>query len=376
MSVGPSAFGLMKQKMGGKFVFEGKFPLIRFGIFAEDSDQSDSENQSNPTETDDVVISTSEPEIKEVRDSPITIVAGEHSRLHNVEVETQFEEGNEDLHEDVDFLKEIDFTGTSDYLPSSIELNHDDDELGPFSGFDSRCFKKVNEVAQPATKTGEEVNALKIFLSSSKHMAVSSGQRDLISEISPSDSTVSTSAPFLSESTQQQTSQSPLKGSQSDSRLGVPSGKGISFRKKHPGDDKTSVSLLREEIGILNQELIEKSILLEQHTSYIEELKERDEMKSKQIKDLQKNLGSITTFYFSLKNILYDAFGDKVNALFQQPHGIEDPLMAPTQSTRDDFPVDPPPPRTTTIVIQFEKEPENSRPLITIKQGKRTVTAS
>ena len=78
----------MKQKRGGKFVFEGKFPLIRFGIFAEDSNQSDSENHYNPTEIDDVGISTSEPEIEEVHDSPITIVAEIHNRLHNVEVET------------------------------------------------------------------------------------------------------------------------------------------------------------------------------------------------------------------------------------------------------------------------------------------------
>ncbi|XP_023755136.2 uncharacterized serine-rich protein C215.13-like [Lactuca sativa] len=142
-----------------------------------------------------------------------------------MEVEAQFvhEEGDEDLHEDVDFLKEIDFTRISDDLPSSIELNLDDDDFGPFPGFDSRCFKKVNEVAQPATKTGEDVNALKIFLSSSKPMEVSSSQRDVISEIPPSDSTVSTYAPPLSESTQTQTSQSPSKRSRSDSRLGVPS---------------------------------------------------------------------------------------------------------------------------------------------------------
>ena len=50
--------------------------------------------------------------------------------------------------------------------------------------------------------------------------------------------------------------------------------------------------------------------------------------------------------------------------------------MAPTQSTHDDFPVDPPPPRTPTVLNYFEKEPENSGPRITIKQGKRTVTAS
>ncbi|CAI9283428.1 unnamed protein product [Lactuca saligna] len=88
-SISPSAFGLMKQKRGGKFVFEGKFPLIKFGIFVEDSDQSDSEDQSISTETEDVVMSTSELEIEEVHVSPITVVAEDHDQLHHVEVETQ-----------------------------------------------------------------------------------------------------------------------------------------------------------------------------------------------------------------------------------------------------------------------------------------------
>ncbi|CAI9276288.1 unnamed protein product [Lactuca saligna] len=50
--------------------------------------------------------------------------------------------------------------------------------------------------------------------------------------------------------------------------------------------------------------------------------------------------------------------------------------MAPTQSTSGDLPIDPPPSRTTTIVNTFEKEPEGNRVRITIKQGKRTVTAN
>ncbi|CAI9300212.1 unnamed protein product [Lactuca saligna] len=77
-----------------------------------------------------------------------------------------------------------------------------------------------------------------------------------------------------------------------------------------------------------------------------------------------------------IENILYDAFGDKVKALFHKPHGIVDPPVAPTQSTEGDFLVDPPPPRATIVVNQFDKEPENSRSHITIKQGKRTVFAS
>ena len=93
-------------------------------------------------------------------------------------------------------------------------------------------------------------------------------------------------------------------------------GKGISFEEEHSGDDKTLVSKLREEIEILRQEVIEKNILLEQHDSYITKLRERDELKSKQISDLQTDLGSLTAFYFGLKCKLFEAFGDKFQSIF------------------------------------------------------------
>ncbi|CAI9276901.1 unnamed protein product [Lactuca saligna] len=372
-------------------------------------EELDSEDQSIPTETEDIVISTSEPEIKEAHVSLIVVVAEDHDQLHYVEVETQIihEENDEDLNDDVEFLKEINFTGISDDIPTNIELDIDDDEFGPFPGFDNNCFRKVNEVASSATKTKEDSNVLKILLSASKPLEISSGQRDVNLEIRPSVSTVSTSAPLVVQSSQSQTSQSFLERNQSNTSLEVPIVShapqvfstvttttvftppiqsnegpstmfetGISFKEEHSGEDKSTVSELREQISVLGQELIEKNIQLKQLVSHVEELKERDEEKTKQIKDLQTNRGSMTAFYFNLKNVLYDAFADKVKALFQQPHGIEDPPMAPTQSTSGDLLVDPPPPRTTTIVDRFVKEPEGSRARITIKQGKRNVMAN
>ncbi|CAI9285793.1 unnamed protein product [Lactuca saligna] len=246
------------------------------------NDHSESENLSNPTETEDVVISISEPENKEVDVSPAAAVAEEHDHLHDIDVEGNFdrEAGDEDFSGDDDFPKELDFTGISDDIPSSIELNLDDDEFGPLPGFDSRCFKKVNEVSQLATETGEDVSALKILLSASKPMEVSSGPTDVVSEIPPSGvSTVSQVPPVSSTVTTTTLSTPP-----------IPSEEGPS------------------------------------------------------------------TMY--------------------EPHGIVDPPVAPNQSTYDDFPVDPPPPRTTTVVNRFDREPENNRSHIRIKQGKRTVTAS
>ncbi|CAI9294034.1 unnamed protein product [Lactuca saligna] len=257
------------------------------------SDQSKSEDQSIPTETEDIVFSTSEPEIKEEHD--------------------------EDIYGDIDFLKDIEFTRFSDDIPTNTELDLDDEEFGPLPGFASSCFNKVNEVASSATKTGEVGNVLKILLSTSKPMEVPSRQGDVNSEIPPSVSTISTSAPLVSESSQPQTSQSYLERIQSNTSLELPivapqvfsivttttifsppiqtdegpttmfetSGsssileysptrpsmdeasirlaknlaqhspnsssrdKGISFREEHSSDDKSSMSELREEIGVL-----------------------------------------------------------------------------------------------------------------------------
>ncbi|CAI9301887.1 unnamed protein product [Lactuca saligna] len=153
-------------------------------------------------------------------------------------------------------------------------------------------------------------------------------------------------------------------------------GKGISFKEGRTGDDKSSSPDLREEIGILRQELIEKSIQMDQLSPYIFELRAKDEEKNKQINDLQTSLGSVLANYFNLKNVLYDAFGEKVKALFQQPHGVVDPPSVQSPPATDDLPVNPPAPRTTKIVNRFEKEPEGSRAKITIKQGNRIVTAN
>ncbi|CAI9271259.1 unnamed protein product [Lactuca saligna] len=149
-------------------------------------------------------------------DLEVANVADEHDQLHNVETKEQLDQegGDEDFNEDDDFLKDLDFTGiNNDNIPSNLDLNLDDDDFGPLSGFDDRHFKKFNEVVQLATKTGDDVNALKILLSSSKPMEDSSRLRHVVSRIPPLDTNVSTSVPFLSEPTQPQTSfPSPRQG--------------------------------------------------------------------------------------------------------------------------------------------------------------------
>nr|KAJ0223201.1 hypothetical protein LSAT_V11C200066620 [Lactuca sativa] len=43
-SLDSSTFGLMKQNRKGKFMFEGRFPLVKFGNFVEVSDASATES--------------------------------------------------------------------------------------------------------------------------------------------------------------------------------------------------------------------------------------------------------------------------------------------------------------------------------------------
>ncbi|CAI9284446.1 unnamed protein product [Lactuca saligna] len=126
--------------------------------------------------------------------------------------------------------------------------------------------------------------------------------------------------------------------------------KGISFKEGRTGHDKFSLPDLWEEIGILHQGLIENSIQMDQLSAYIFELRAKDEENTKKINDLQTSLGS--------------------------PHGIADPPTVQSPSATDDLPINSPAPRSTTIVNRFEKEPEGSRAKITIKQGKRIVTAN
>ena len=97
----------------------------------------------------------------------------------------------------------MDFTGINNVdISSGLDLNLDDDDFCPLSGFVDRHIRKVNEVAQLATKAGNDVNALKILLSSSKPMEDSSSLRNVVSGTPPRDTNVSTSVPSLSEPTQ------------------------------------------------------------------------------------------------------------------------------------------------------------------------------
>lgn len=55
-SLGSTTFGLMKQNRKGKYFFEGKYPLVKFGMFAELKDASESSDSSDHLESEDNVV--------------------------------------------------------------------------------------------------------------------------------------------------------------------------------------------------------------------------------------------------------------------------------------------------------------------------------
>ncbi|CAI9285362.1 unnamed protein product [Lactuca saligna] len=388
-----------------------------------------------PMENEDIHHSPSEPEVEEIHDSPRACVADEHDYQKTIYSKYSRGDDDDDIYDGIQFLNEFDFTGINNDIPTNIEFDLNDEDFDPFLGITSSHANKVNEVVSLSTKTRAEEDSLKILFSTSKPLEVTTSQGDVTSEIPPSVSFVSTSAPIISDLSEPHTSQTSLRRRQSLESLEIPAvksapqvtstitatfghsppkqsneglstmfetggssyvpeysptrpsldeasirlvrhlaqssptssrGKGRSFNEGRTDDEKFSSSDLREEVGVLRQQLIEKSIQMDQPSAYVLELRAKDEEKTKQIKDLQTSL--------NLKNVLYDAFGEKVNALFQQPHGVDDPPSAQSPHATDDLHVDPPAPRSTIIVDRFEKEPEGSRARITIKQGKRVVT--
>ncbi|CAI9302871.1 unnamed protein product [Lactuca saligna] len=359
---------------------------------AAENVREESEEQSMPMENEDIPHSPTKLEVEEIHHSPTAYVADEHDNLKENDSKSSREDDENDLYEDMEFLKEIDFTGINDDIPTNIEFDFGDEDFDPF-----------------------------LDIPSSRPLDITTSQGDVTSEIPPFVSPVSTSSPVISDLTEPQTSQTSIRTSQSLESMEVPSvrcapqvistitatsahsppnqtdedeasirlvkylaqsgptsshGKGISFNEGRTDDDKSSSSDLREEIRILRKQLIEKSIQMDQLSAHIFELGAKDEEKTKQINDLQTSLGYVLANYFNLKNILYDAFDEEVKALFQQPHGVVDPPSVQSPPATEDLPVNPPAPRTTTIVNRFEKEAEGSRARITIKQGKRIVTAN
>ncbi|CAI9261475.1 unnamed protein product [Lactuca saligna] len=392
--------GISEQRSGAN-----KISLANTGAIAAlatEDVREESDEQSMPMENEYIFHSPSEPEVEEIHDSPTTYVADEHDNQKANDSKSSREDDDDDLYEDVEFLKEMDFTGINDDIPTNIEFDFGDEDFDPFLDIPSNRVNKVNEVAPLATKTRDEGNFLKILLSTSKPLEVATSQGDVTSEIPPSVSLVSTSALVISDLSEPQTSQTSMKTSQSLESLEVPSVRcapqvisTITATSAHspPKQTDEGPSTMFEtggsssipEYSPTRPSLDEASIRLVKHLAQSSPTSSRgkgisfnkgrtDDDKSSS-PDLREEIGILPN-YFNLKNVLYDDFGEKVKVLFQQPHGVVDHPSVQSRTANNDLHVNPPAPRTTTIVNRFEKELEGSRARSTIKQGKRIVTAN
>ncbi|CAI9282405.1 unnamed protein product [Lactuca saligna] len=163
-------------------------------------------DHSMPMENEDTHHSPFEPIMEEIHHSPTAYVADEHDYQKANDSISSRGDDDDDLYEDVDFLKEIDFTGINDDIPTNIEFDFGDEDFDPYLDIPSSRANKVNEVASLATKTRDEGNSLKNLLSSSKPLEITTSQGDVTSEMPPSVSPVSTSTPVISMLSEPQTS--------------------------------------------------------------------------------------------------------------------------------------------------------------------------
>ena len=142
----------MKHNRKGKVVFVGKYPLVKFGLFTELSDASESNDSSDHMESDDDVIIVSEHENEIVR--PVAIVADEHDNMINVVVQSDFNEGDEtddELLGDDDSIFGGDMSGPNDIYMSFDFIN----DYCPTNKDPDSFFSGDHEVAQPETKSRE-----------------------------------------------------------------------------------------------------------------------------------------------------------------------------------------------------------------------------
>ncbi|CAI9300131.1 unnamed protein product [Lactuca saligna] len=112
-----------------------------------------------------------------------------------------------------------------------------------------------------------------------------------------------------------------------------------------------------------------KGILIDVRVS---ELEKENEHKSKQISDLQLNLGALCGCYFELTKKLIIEFGDKFKTSVGEPNVAEASHSAPTKETKNPQD-DSQNVRMTCIIDRFEIEPAQSDPrAILMKAHKQT----
>lgn len=122
---------------------------MKFGNFAEVSDASVTESSSIHMESEDDVITALEHEDERV--PPIAIVVEEHDQLMNVEVHSDFNEGEVDDDDNEDEFFVGDLSGLNEDFNFEFENKYywlTNEDLDSF-------FDDINDIAQHETEIGE-----------------------------------------------------------------------------------------------------------------------------------------------------------------------------------------------------------------------------
>nr|KAJ0216966.1 hypothetical protein LSAT_V11C300126710 [Lactuca sativa] len=291
-------------------MFEGKFPLVKFGQFVEVSNASETEISSADEETEDEVITASEHEEEPV--SPMEIIAEEHVLVTD-------EEENDDVYANDD--DESDFErGLMDNVVNEYDGEDDMDQGEDITNYDNDDLIFVATPTQP-TQEGPSV------IRSYHEVGSSLAPRGSSPPIHVHDAASERLARLLVQ---------PYFDSFSRS-------KGISIREGNVGGADPSVFDLKAEIGVLNQKLIEKDVLIGNLDVQVSELEEENSSKSKQISSLQVNLGALMVGYYDLKNKLIVEFVDEFKTIVEDPNATQTSQSATANTSQYDQLGDTPP---------------------------------
>ncbi|CAI9290730.1 unnamed protein product [Lactuca saligna] len=121
--------------------------------------REESADQSMPMENEDISLFPSEPEVEEIHHSPAACVADEHDYKKANDSKSSRGDDDDDLYEDVEFLKEIDFIGINDDIPTNIEFDFGDKDFDPFIDIPS---SRVNKTSQTSIRTRQSLESLEV----------------------------------------------------------------------------------------------------------------------------------------------------------------------------------------------------------------------
>ncbi|KAL7602750.1 hypothetical protein Lser_V15G16330 [Lactuca serriola] len=399
-SLGPNTVGLIKQNCKGKVTFEGKYPLVKFGIFVESSEASAYHESSDRMTVDDDVIIVSDHE--ESRVPSVATVAEEHE-LTSVHVQSDYSKSedvdDEDLEDDDSLFGgnlsphddlELDLSFVDNFCPSHEDMEslfknfgNDVQEATPplvnqtadtSNPMDSTSgIPPLNVEIPTSVASASDPIKTHIFVPLLKRRRLDPRPRvliqDLIQPVQPVLTTLTTTPTITTEPDHEHPRTTFEDGSSSalgnvsltrpdhdiaSERLArfyvefetdLPSReKCISIGEGSMKGEDISKPELREEITVLKQKIIEKDLQIEDldsHISVLEaesslnsdqnfELQQDNAQKTKQISDLQLNLGALSASYFDLKNRLIVEFGDKFQTTAEGPSVSQAPITTPT----------------------------------------------